>query len=97
MGWMAGITYLAKVRIFSSPLHPDWYWGPSSLLSNGYLGIFFPGAKQLGVKLTTHFHLVPRSRMMELYLRSPIFLHGIVLNSLSTGTTSPFFTFNGFK
>jgi hypothetical protein len=32
-----------------------------------------------GVKLTTHLHLVPRSRMVELYLHSPICLHGVVL------------------
>jgi hypothetical protein len=40
-----------------------------------------------GVKVTTHFHLVPRSKMVELYLHSPIHLHGVVLNQLSTGTT----------
>jgi hypothetical protein len=33
-----------------------------------------------GVKLTTHLHLVPRSRMMEIYLHSPLCLHGVVLN-----------------
>jgi hypothetical protein len=33
-----------------------------------------------GVKVTTHFHLVPRSRMVKLYLHSPICLLGIVLN-----------------
>jgi hypothetical protein len=33
-----------------------------------------------GVKLTTHLHLVPRSRMMELYLHFPIRLDGVVLN-----------------
>jgi hypothetical protein len=27
------------------------------------------------VKLTTDFHAVPRSRMVELYLHSPIYLH----------------------
>jgi hypothetical protein len=32
------------------------------------------------VKLTTHLHLVPRSRMVELYLHSYVRLHGIVLN-----------------
>jgi hypothetical protein len=32
-----------------------------------------------GVKLTTHFHLVPSSRMVELYLYSPVSFHGIVL------------------
>jgi hypothetical protein len=35
-----------------------------------------------------HSHLVPRSRMMDLCHHSPILLHGIVLNKLSTGTTS---------
>jgi hypothetical protein len=39
------------------------------------------------MKLTTHLHLVPRSRMVELYLNSYICLYDIVLNELSTGTT----------
>jgi hypothetical protein len=39
---------------------------------------FFPGVQS--VKLTTHLHLVPRLRIEELYLHSPICLHGIVLN-----------------
>jgi hypothetical protein len=34
-------------RIFSSPRHPDWFWGPSSLLSNGYRG-YFSGVKLPG-------------------------------------------------
>jgi hypothetical protein len=25
---------------FSLPLHPEWLWSPSSLLSNGYQGLF---------------------------------------------------------
>jgi hypothetical protein len=42
---------------------------------------FFPGGKSgKDVKLTTHLHLLPKSRMVELYLHSPIRLHGIVLN-----------------
>jgi hypothetical protein len=32
------------------------------------------------LKLTTHLHLVPRPRMVELYLHSNICLHGIVFN-----------------
>jgi hypothetical protein len=40
-----------------------------------------PGGKTAGgEKLTTHLHLVPRSRMMELYRHSPTRLHGVVLN-----------------
>jgi hypothetical protein len=41
----------------------------------------------MGVKLTTHLHLMSRLRVMELYLHSPIRLHDVVLNSLSTGET----------
>jgi hypothetical protein len=39
-----------------------------------------------GVKLTTHHHLEPRSRIVELYLHSPVRLHGVVHNNLSTRT-----------
>jgi hypothetical protein len=48
----------------------------------------FPG---LGVKLPTYLHLVLRSRMVELYLHSPIYLHDLVLNELSTKKTLRFF------
>jgi hypothetical protein len=44
-------------------------------------GVEFPRDKGAGgVKLTTHLQPVPKSRMVELYLHSPIFVHGIVLN-----------------
>jgi hypothetical protein len=33
-----------------------------------------------GVKLNTHLHLVPRSRILELYLHSPKSIHGVVFN-----------------
>jgi hypothetical protein len=38
------------------------------------------------MKLTTYLHLVPRSRVVELYLHSPIHPHGVVLIQLSIGT-----------
>jgi hypothetical protein len=38
------------------------------------------------VKLITHLYIVPRSRMVELYLHSPLCLHGVVFNELGTGT-----------
>jgi len=47
---------------FYSPPHPDQLWGPPSLLSNGYQGLFW-GKNGLGVTLTTHLHLVPKLRM----------------------------------
>jgi hypothetical protein len=43
--------------VFSSPPHPVWLWGPPSLLSSGY-----PEPFLRGVKLTTHFLLVPSFR-----------------------------------
>jgi hypothetical protein len=36
------------------------------------------------VKLTTHLHLVPRSKMVELYLHSTC-LHGVVLDLIKRG------------
>jgi len=45
-------------QFFSSTSRPDLLWGPISLLSNSYRG--WSGR---GVNLTTHLHLVPRSRM----------------------------------
>jgi hypothetical protein len=60
-----------------SDTHPGSY-----LMGTGGL---FPGKKSgLGMKLTSHLHLVPRSRMMELYLHFTIWFCGIELNSLST-------------
>jgi hypothetical protein len=43
--------------------------GPSSLPSSRYRGLY-PVWSGRGVKLTTHLHLVPRSRMLEIYLHS---------------------------
>jgi hypothetical protein len=35
-------------HFFSSPPRPDRLWGPPSLLSNGYQGLFSPGVNWLG-------------------------------------------------
>jgi hypothetical protein len=58
----------------------DRFWDSPSLLSNWYRELFPPGGKRRGMKLTTHLHLVPRSRIAELYLHCPIRLHGLMLN-----------------
>jgi hypothetical protein len=58
-GWTAegfGVRFSVGLRIFTSPCRPDRFWGPPSLLRNGYRG-FSPA-----VKLTTQLQLVPRSR-----------------------------------
>jgi hypothetical protein len=74
-----------SARFIPSPQLPDRLSGPPSLLSNGHWG-----KSGRGMKLTTHFHLEPRLRKVELHLRSPIRLHGVVLKQLSIGTTLPF-------
>jgi hypothetical protein len=50
-------------EFFSSPPRPDRLWGPPSLLFNGYQGLFQWRQSGRSVKLTTHLHLVPGSRM----------------------------------
>jgi hypothetical protein len=70
-------------RLFSSPQRTDQFWGPPTLQSSGYLGLFLREQRRRGVKLSTHL-LVPRSRMVELHLQFLIYLHGIVLNKLRT-------------
>jgi hypothetical protein len=56
----------------------DQLWAPLSLLSSAYRMLLPHGENGRGVKLTTHFHLVPRSGIVEQYLHSPIPLHGVV-------------------
>jgi hypothetical protein len=64
-------------RLTLGPTQPPTQWAPGPLS---------PRVKRLGREAD---HSPPRSRMVELYLHSPIYLHGIVLNKLSTGTTVP--------
>jgi hypothetical protein len=40
MGWIMGEKVPAGMGIFS-PLLPDQFWGPPSLLSKWYQGLFF--------------------------------------------------------
>jgi hypothetical protein len=49
--------------------------GPTEPSIQWVLGALSPGVKRRDVKLTTHLQLVPRSRLVHLYLRSAIHLH----------------------
>jgi hypothetical protein len=62
-----------KVFLFSlsSRAHPSSY-------AIGTSEPFWRGGSIWGMKLITHMHLSPGSRMTELSFHSPIFLHGIV-------------------
>jgi hypothetical protein len=44
------------------------------------IGAFSLGVRSRGVKLTAQLDIVPTPRMVELYLHSPMRLHGMVLN-----------------
>jgi hypothetical protein len=61
-------------RFFSIQQRQDQFWGPPSLLSNEYRRIFHERQSHRGEKLTIHLHLLPRSRMLELYLHYSILL-----------------------
>jgi hypothetical protein len=58
-----GVQIPVGARIFSCRLRPDRFWGPPSILSDGYRKLFPQGQIGRGVKLTTHLQLVLRSRI----------------------------------
>jgi hypothetical protein len=76
-GWTTAIPSPA-MEFSSRP--PERLWGPTNIVFIGYRGLFPHGWGGWGVKLTAHLHPVPRSKLVELYLNSPIRLHGLVLN-----------------
>jgi hypothetical protein len=82
VGWTAGVQFPARARDFSLQ---SVQTGSGAHLASFSVdtGGSFPGSVVVGgMKLTTHFHLVLRSRMVEIHLHSPICLHDIVLNCL---------------
>jgi hypothetical protein len=86
-----GVRVPMGARIFTSPCRPDRLGGPPSLLSNGYRSLY-PRGKAAGV---WNWPLTSKEcwgqENVGLYIHSPIHIHGVVLNYLSTGTTLPFY------
>jgi hypothetical protein len=69
-----------SAKFSSSPQHPDRLLRPTQRHVQSVPGALSPGfMRGRDIDLTTHHHPMQRSREMELYLHSPIFLHGIVL------------------
>jgi hypothetical protein len=66
-------------RFFSSPQRPHRFCGPPSFLSSWYRELFPRRVKRPG-READHLHLMPVSRMVELYLHFPIRVHCVVLN-----------------
>ena len=62
-------------RFFASPKHPEQLYDAPGLLFSGYWGLFSHEYSSWGMNLTIHLHVMPRS--LELYLHSPIYLHGM--------------------
>jgi hypothetical protein len=68
-GW--GLIPGRDKRFFSSLQCPGQFWGPCRLLYNGDWGLFPQDYSSQGMKLTTPLHLLPKSRMVELYFPLP--------------------------
>jgi hypothetical protein len=67
--------------IFSSSKHSDQVYGPHCFFLSGYWRLSSQQQGSQGVHLIGSAHLVVRLRMSGgIFLYSPIFLHGMVLN-----------------
>jgi hypothetical protein len=66
----------SNARFFSSPCVQSSSGAHPASCTMGTRGSF-PKGKVMGLKLTSHLNPVSRSRMVELYLHSPMCLHGI--------------------
>jgi hypothetical protein len=59
-----GVLVPVGARFLSSRRRPGWFWGPPSLLPNGYRGLFLRGVKWPGREADHSPPRVPRSRII---------------------------------
>jgi hypothetical protein len=67
-------------RLVSTPHRPDRLWAHPASYPMGTGEALSTGVKRQGREADTRLQIVSRSRILELYLCSPIRLHGIVLH-----------------
>jgi hypothetical protein len=83
-----GVQVLVGSRIFTSPRRPDCLWGCTQPPILWVPRAFFLSGKTVGAwswPLTSNY--CQGQENFDLYIHSPIWLHGVVLNYLNTGTT----------
>jgi hypothetical protein len=78
-GWTAGVRNPAGARFFSFPQRQTGSGAHPASYQVGTRGIP-PRVKRPGVKLISHLHIVPRSRMVKINLHVRICSHGVVIN-----------------
>lgn len=67
------ILFLAVAAIFSSPLHPDMLWGPPSIISYRYEGLFSQRKAFQGVKFAVRLNIVPKVENAGRFIFSPTY------------------------
>jgi hypothetical protein len=78
------VSIPSRGKIFPLSATSRLPFSPPSFLSNGYRVRLANGKGGHLVKLTIQLHLAPRTRMVELYLQSPIGLRGILFKVITT-------------
>jgi hypothetical protein len=83
MGFTARVQFLAGERDFSLLHHVQTDSGANPTSYPMIIRHYFHEGKAAGVRsspLSTHHYLMLRSRIVELYLHSPTYIHGVVFN-----------------